>query len=220
MTLKLCGFAASNYHNKVKLALLEKGVAFEEELVWTGLRDNPALSTRSPLGKVPFLQTEDGVVLESSACCEYIEDAYPAHPLIPKDPFAAAKVRELLIYMDLHIELVARELIPMAYFGAPAASQERQDIVKKNLIKGIAGLATLTKFKPFIAGENFTLADCSAIVHLPTVMGVCRAVWNEDLFANLPVKDYLKAMNERETVIKINADRKLNTAQMMAKMKG
>lgn len=219
MTLKLCGFAASNYHNKVKLALLEKGVSFEEELVWTGLRDNPALSTRSPLGKVPFLQTEHGVVLESSVCCEYIEDAYPQHPLIPADPFAAAKVRELLIYLDLHIELVARELIPMAYFGAPAASQERQDHVKKTLIKGIAGLATLTKFNPFIAGETFTLADCSAIVHLPTVMGVCRAVWSEDLFANLPIKAYLKTMNERETVIKINADRKLNTAQMMAKMK-
>ena len=44
MTLKLCGFAGSNYHNKVKLALLEKDVAFEEELVWTGLKDNPALS--------------------------------------------------------------------------------------------------------------------------------------------------------------------------------
>jgi glutathione S-transferase len=219
MALKLCGFAASNYYNKVKLALLEKGVAFEEELVWTGLRDNPALSTRSPLGKVPFLQTEQGVVLESSACCEYVEDAYPAHPLLPQDPYAAAKVRELLIYLDLHIELVARELIPMAYFGAPAASQERQDQVKKTLVKGIAGLATLTKFSPYIAGDSFTLADCSAIVHLPTVMGVCRAVWKEDLFAALPVKDYLKAMNERETVLKINTDRKENTAQMMAKMK-
>jgi glutathione S-transferase len=219
MTLKLCGFAGSNYHNKVKLALLEKGVAFEEELVWTGLKDNPALSTRSPLGKVPFLQTEQGVVLESSACCEYIEDAYTQHPLIPKDPFAAAKVRELLIYLDLHIELVSRELIPMAYFGAPAASQERQDHVKKTLIKGITGLKTLTKFSPFIAGDAFTLADCSAIVHLPTVMGVCRAVWKEDLFAELPVKEYLKSMNERETVMKINADRKENTALMMAKMK-
>ena len=30
--ITLCGFAASNYYNKVKLALLEKGVAFEEEL--------------------------------------------------------------------------------------------------------------------------------------------------------------------------------------------
>ena len=30
--LKLCGFAASNYHNKVKFALLEKGIPFEEEI--------------------------------------------------------------------------------------------------------------------------------------------------------------------------------------------
>ena len=45
---KLCGFAASNYYNKVKLALLEKGVPFEEELVWLGETDQAA----SPLGKV------------------------------------------------------------------------------------------------------------------------------------------------------------------------
>jgi glutathione S-transferase len=37
--LKLCGFAASNYYNKVKLALLEKGVPFEEELAWVGQTD-------------------------------------------------------------------------------------------------------------------------------------------------------------------------------------
>ena len=48
--LTLCGFGASNYHNKVKLVLLEKGVAFEEELVWVGQTDPDA----SPLGKVPY----------------------------------------------------------------------------------------------------------------------------------------------------------------------
>ena len=36
MTLKLCGFSASNYYGKLKLQLLEKQVAFEEELVWVG----------------------------------------------------------------------------------------------------------------------------------------------------------------------------------------
>jgi glutathione S-transferase len=219
MTLKLCGFAGSNYHNKVKLALLEKGVAFEEELVWTGMRDNPALTERSPLGKVPFLQTEQGVVLESSVCCEYLEAAYPAHPLIPKDPFAAAKVRELMVYLDLHLELVARELIPMAFFGAPAASQERQDHVRKTLVKGIGGFAKLAKFAPFVAGNTFTLADCAAITHLPAIMGVCKLVFKEDLMADLPVRDYLKAMGERPTVVQINADRKVNTELMMAKMK-
>ena len=47
--LTLFGFGASNYHNKVKLALIEKGVAFEEELVWVGDTDPDA----SPLGKCP-----------------------------------------------------------------------------------------------------------------------------------------------------------------------
>jgi glutathione S-transferase len=220
MTLKLCGFAGSNYHNKVKLALLEKGVAFEEELVWTGLKDNPSLSTRSPLGKIPFLDTKQGIVLESSACCEYIEDAYPAHPLIPADPFAAAKVREILIYMDLHMELVARELYPQAYFGAPPAPDEKVERVRKLLVKGIAGFATLTKFKPYLLGDTFTLADCSAIAHLPTIMGVCKLVFKDDLFAALPVRDYLKAMNERPAVAQMNADRKANTELLMAKMRG
>ena len=150
MTLKLCGFAGSNYHNKVKLQLLEKGVAFEEELVWTGMKDNPALSTRSPLGKVPFLQTEQGVILESSVCCEYVEAAYPDHPLIPKDPFAAAKVRELIVYLDWHMEMVARELYGPAFFGAPPAPVEQVERVRKLLKKGIAGFAGLAKFSPYV----------------------------------------------------------------------
>ena len=219
MTLKLCGFSGSNYYNKVKLQLLEKGVAFEEELVWTGLRDNLALSERSPLGKVPFLDTPQGVILESSVCCEYIEDVYPQVPLIPKDPFAAAKVRELVVYLDLHLELVARELFPQAYFGAPPAAQDKLDRVHKQLIKGIAGFGKLAKFSPYVGGDTFTLADCAAITHLPAIMGVCKLVWGEDLFANLPVRAYLKAMGERTTVQQVNADRKVNTELMMAKMK-
>ena len=60
--LKLCGFSASNYYNKVKLALLEKGVAFEEELAWVGETDPAA----SPLGKVPYFKTDAGPISEST----------------------------------------------------------------------------------------------------------------------------------------------------------
>ena len=220
MTLKLCGFAGSNYHNKVKLQLLEKGIAFEEELVWTGMKDNPALSTRSPLGKVPFLQTEHGVILESSVCCEYIETTYPETPLIPKDPFAAAKVRELIVYLDWHMEMVARELYGPAYFGAPAATEEKVERIRKLLKKGIAGFAKLAKFSPYVAGDSFTLADCAAVVHLPTIAGVGKLVLKEDLFADLPTRDYLKAMGDRPAVAQMNADRKANTELLMAKIRG
>jgi len=33
--IKLCGFRVSNYHNKVRIALLEKGIAFEEDSTLT-----------------------------------------------------------------------------------------------------------------------------------------------------------------------------------------
>ncbi len=59
MTLKLCGFSTSNYYNKIKLQLLEKGIPFEEELVWVG-NSHPKLMGRSFMGKVPFLETPQG----------------------------------------------------------------------------------------------------------------------------------------------------------------
>jgi len=64
--LTLIGFAASNYYNKVKLALLEKNVPFDEELAWIGETDLAA----SPLGKVPYLRTDQGMLCESAAINE------------------------------------------------------------------------------------------------------------------------------------------------------
>ncbi|MFZ4479447.1 MAG: glutathione S-transferase [Rhodoferax sp.] len=214
MTLKLCGFAASNYYNKIKLQLLEKGVSFEEELVWTGTADG-TLVERSPMGKVPFLQTAQGPISESMACAEYIEAVFPQNRLLPEDPYAAAKVRELIIYIELHLELVARQLYPQAFFGGKvsAGTQER---THKLLLKGVAGFSRLTRFAPFIAGEQFTLADCAAIVHLPLVSSTSKLIYGEDLLAALPLKDYIRMMNERATVRTVNADRKANTELMMA----
>ena len=57
--LKLCGFHLSNYHNKVRLALLEKGVPFEEDATCSPSQKDEWLA-RSPLGKVPILELEGG----------------------------------------------------------------------------------------------------------------------------------------------------------------
>lgn len=216
MTLQLCGFSFSNYYNKVKLQLLEKGVGFEEVLVWADKSD-ASLMQASPLGKIPFLRTPQGSVCESSACCEYIEAAYPEHPLLPADPFAAAKVRELILFLELHLELPARELYAEAYFGGQVSDAVKER-VRKLLVKGAQGLASLVKFSPFIAGSQFTLADCAAIAHLPAVAGTGKIIYGEDLLAGVAWRDYMKAMGERPSVQKMNADRKANTDVFMAKI--
>ena len=98
--LTLYGFSASNYYNKVKLALMEKGIAFEESLRWPDQTDGEV----SPLHKVPYLVGEDGGMCESQVILDYLEARYPQHPLIPADPFKAAKVREIVTFLELHLE--------------------------------------------------------------------------------------------------------------------
>lgn len=214
--LKLCGFAGSNYYNKVKLALLEKGVAFEEDLVWTDR--SPALLERSPLGKVPFLETEQRRLCESQVLMEYIESAYPEKPLLPADPFAAAKVRELVTFIELHLELVARELYGEAFFGGKA-SDEVKVRTQKLLTRNAKAFSKLAKFDPYIAGAEFTMADCAALVHLPLVSMASKKIYGEDVLAEYPVREYTKTLGERATVQKVNADRKANQELMMQRAK-
>jgi glutathione S-transferase len=214
--LKLCGFAASNYYNKVKFALMEKGVAFEEELVWTD--KSPELLARSPLGKVPFLETEHGNLCESQVIMEYIEDVYPEKSLLPKDPFAAAKVRELITIMELHLELVARELYPEAFFGGKV-SDEIKTRTQKLLTRNAKAFARLARFSPYVAGPEFTMADCAALVHLPLVSMASKIIYGEDVLAALPVREYTKMLGERPTVRRVNADRKANQELMMKRSK-
>lgn len=216
--LKLCGFSMSNYYNQVKLQLLEKGVEFQEDLVFVGAMASPDLLSRSPLGKVPFLETEQGSLTESAVIADYIEHAYPEHALIPKDAFAAAKVREIVKYIELYLELPARELYPQAFFGGQVSDGTKERVTKQ-LQKGFEGYKQLIQLNPFQFSDHFTIADCSAIIHLPIIAMAAKSVLGIDLFEGTGIKDYLKAMSSRPAVVKVNADRKASTEQMLARNK-
>lgn len=214
--LKLCGFSTSNYYNKVKLALLEKGVAFEEVLVWPDR--SPALLEKSPLGKMPYLEVEQGVMCESQVMMEYVESIYPQKPLLPADPFAAAKVRELIVFLELHLELVARELYPQAFFGGTITDEVK--VRSQKLLKHNAkAFGKLAKFSPYVAGAEFTMADCAALVHLPVISMASKIIYGEDVLADLPASEYIKLLGERPTVQKVNADRKENQELMKTRFK-
>jgi glutathione S-transferase len=209
--LVLCGLSVSNYYNKVKLALLEKGVPFTEERVGTagiGAQDDEA-KRDSPLGKIPFLRTDEGALCESQVILEYIEDRYPEPPLVPRDPFAAAKVRELVTFVDLHIELVARELYAQAFFGGTVAP-ERIAYVKRILPRNVAAFARLASFSPYVAGAEFTQADCAAWASLGVVSMATKAVFGTDVVvdAGIDWKRYSAKVGERASAQRVAADRK------------
>jgi len=214
--LKLCGFHISNYHNKVRIALLEKGVEFDED---PGCRPSQKeeFLARSPMGKVPFLEVDGTTLSESQAICEYLEEAYPQKPLYPREPLARAKVRELITVIELHVELVARRLYRQAFFGG-SVSDEVKQATEKDLDKGLRALRKLASFDPYIAGAELTLADCAAFVHLPLVSLSTRIVYGRDFLEDLPqLKGYLKMLGGRPAFARVNEDRKSAQAAMAKK---
>ena len=210
--LTLCGFPVSNYYNKVKLALLEKGVVFNEETVMTKSTDAAVLSA-SPLAKIPFIRTEKGGISESQVIMDYLEDAYPQISLMPADAYDKAKVRELVTFIDWHLEITARELYTQAFFGGVALSDASKARIRGQLERHISAFKQLAKFAPFVAGSSFTQADCSAYVSLPLVGMASKIVYGEDLLlaAGVDYKSYLKMIGERPSAQKVAADRKAAT---------
>ena len=213
----LCGSSISNYYNKVKLALLEKGVPFTEELVQTKSTDEAVLSC-TPLGKIPFVRTEHGALCESQAILEYLEAAFPNPPLLPADPWAAAKVRELVTFIDLHLELVVRELYGKAFFGGEI-SESNANRVRKLLEKNLAGFKRLARFSPYVAGDTFTQADCAAWASLPLLTMATKRIYGEDLLAAAGVdwKPYSQLIGARPSAQKVLANRKADQERAAAR---
>jgi glutathione S-transferase len=221
--LKLCGFRLSNYHNKVRVALLEKGVPFEEDAAVTPSQSDEYLA-RSPMGKVPYLETAHGRLAESGVILEFLEEAYPQKPLLPKDPFARAKVRELTVVLELHMELVVRRLYPGVFFGGTLTDSTKQS-VERDLAKGVRAFKALARFEPFVAGKELTIADCAAAQHLPLVSLTTRLAYGRDFLEDLPqVKPYLKMIEARPAFAAVKEGRKeaqeAAKARALAKAKG
>jgi glutathione S-transferase len=209
--LKLHGFAVSNYYNMVKLALLEKGLPFEE-VPFNGGQSDDALQV-SPRGKVPVLETEHGFISETSVILEYIEQVHPEHALLPAEAYARAKVRELAKEIELYIELPARVCYPEAFFGMQV------DAVIKEKAKGelLAGLDTLKRngvFSPYVAGNTLTLADLYFFYSVDLARGVGLKIFGQDLLESFPqAKALFARLKENPHVQKIAADKE---AQMPA----
>jgi glutathione S-transferase len=220
--LVLHGFSSSNYHNIVKLALLEKGLPFEESIVYSGAGDRyrPDYLQHSPLGKIPCLQTPEGYISESRCIIDYLERAHPERPLYPSGAFAVGKLQELTQVIDLYLELTARRLI-YNYFSRKPAPENIAGDVRTTLAKGARALQALASFDGYIlGGDQLTAADIAAVIHFPVVSAIAKGVLGEDPLAHVPgLAGYLARMEQRETVVRIRKDQRADMPKFMEHLK-
>lgn len=212
--LRLHGFAISNYFNMVKLALLEKGVPFEVNVVH-GSQD-PDFLAISPRGKVPCLETEHGYINETNVILEYIEETQGGKALLPSDPYQRARVRALTKEIELYIELQARPCYPEVFFGAKV-DQAIKDKARDELFNGVATLRRHGSFAPYVAGSEITIADLMFLYSIDLARAVGRKLFDTDLLADWPqAQALLELLAQNPNVQQIEADKKAEMQAFLA----
>jgi len=212
--LKLYGFSVSNYYNMVKLALLEKGLPFEEVPFYGGT-SHEALAI-SPRGKVPVLRVDEGFINETAVILEYIEQSQKGMPLLPSDPFERAQVLAIAKEIELYIELPARACYAEAFFGMPVPDAIK-DKTKAELLLGFASLGRHGKFAPYVAGDSLSLADLYFLYSVPLACAVGQKLFGLDLLAEMPAaKALLERLEQNPNVQRIAADKEAAMPAFMA----
>ncbi len=202
---KLYGFPISNYYNMVKLALLEKGIEFEE--VMTRPSQEEDYLARSPMGKIPCLEVDEGPLIETGVILDFLEDISGDTNFYPADPYQRAKVKELMKSTELYLELVARRLLGGVFFGETLSEELKKEVMTQ-LDKGTKALNKLLKFGPYAAGEDFTYADI--VLYYTVTLGnmLTQQALSVNLEDELPgLTNWLELMGQNTLVQKVNADR-------------
>ncbi len=208
-TLRLYGTPISTYFNKVKIALIELELPFEEIETMPGRLNWP--DTGSPAGTVPYLKNGDDTVYESQVIIEYLEEIRPANSpsMYPSDPLDRARCRELIQYLEIYMDTPARPLFKAAYWGKelPVGAL---DAALPQFERGLTALARRANFSPWLCGDQFTHADAVAWVHLATLRHALSLLGHTGfLETKLPqLGPYFEALSNRASIQRVDADRR------------
>lgn len=154
---------------RVRMFLAEKDIKMEYVQVDIQKGENltAEMRARNPLGKVPILELDDGTcIAETDAICTYFEALQPEPPLMGTSPVEKATIamwqRQVEMALMLQVGMCFQHttgyfkdrMTPFPDFGKEAGV---------NASKYLNILERRLERYPFIAGEEFSIADITAL---------------------------------------------------------
>jgi glutathione S-transferase/RNA polymerase-associated protein len=176
MSLIVYEHPLSPYAQKVKIALDEKGVAYETKMpvaIGTGQPDLAFLKA-NPRGEVPALIDGDFSVFDSTIILEYIEDKWPTPALLPKTARDRATARTIEEVMDTSFEPINWGMGEIRWFKR-AEGQKARAIEAQASAQARGLYAWLTRHlgdRRWFNGDSFGWADLSVIPYLNGARGL------------------------------------------------
>jgi maleylacetoacetate isomerase len=154
---------------RVRIGLSLKGLSYDYvgiDLVGGEARRAPYTELNAQ-GLVPALITDDGVLTQSLATLEWLEETHPEPPLLPAEPWARAIVRTMaeIVACDIHPLNNLRVLQALGALGHPMGGPEQQAWGADWIERGFAALEPMIAQHGagFAFGAAPTMADCCLI---------------------------------------------------------
>jgi maleylpyruvate isomerase len=130
-TLTLWSYWRSSSAWRVRIGLELKGLPYAYRAVnlLAGAQHEPTHRARSPFGHVPVLEAEEGGraarLVQSMAILHWLEERFPAPPLLPDDPLGRARVRALAEHVNSSIQPLQNNVTLKAVkeLGPPGAAK-------------------------------------------------------------------------------------------------
>ena len=116
----------SPYVRKVRVVAEELGIADRIRLVLTNTREKPEeIVPLNPLGKIPTLVTDDGIIFDSPVICEYLDARFGAHRFLPA---SGARRWEVMTRVALADGIIDSAIMSRQEKARPAAQQSAESI--------------------------------------------------------------------------------------------
>ncbi len=169
----------SPYAQKVKIALREKGVAFElktPDAMGTG-QTRGEFMTANPRGEVPALIDGDISIFDSTIILEYIEDKWPTPPMLPKSPADRARARMLEEVCDTHYEAINWGLGEIGWFRRAEGdlAEIMRDRAAEQTEKLQIWLGRQIGVRDWFNGASFGWGDLSIVPYIAGSVGFGNA---------------------------------------------
>jgi glutathione S-transferase len=167
VTLVFHGHPLSSFCWKVLIALHENETPFEERLVNLGDPASRAeFAALWPIAKMPVLEDKarGEVVAETSTIIDYLDQYYPGPVrFVPADPERARLIRFWDRIHDLYIELPMQKMVLDRFRADDDHDATGVAEARKLMATALAMIDRDLAGKAWTMGDDFTLADCSAL---------------------------------------------------------
>lgn len=163
--IRIIGSFVSPYVRKVLAALNLKGLAYEVDPI-TPFYGNDEFERLSPLRRIPVLIDGDFHMSDSSVICAYLDDAYPAHPLLPASPKDRARARWLEEFADSRLgdvfiwSLFYQKVVRPIVWNEPPDEERIQKALDEDIPKALDYLEGELPEGGFLFGD-ISVADIS-----------------------------------------------------------